>query len=461
MERTSPGKLTGKAAARGSVLLTINGILGMAIGLVSMVVLTRALGVSDYGVYILLLSVHHALSGVFQLGAGSAVIADISRDIGARRYDRVKRFLLEYSVIQMVLALVLAGAIVAGRSFLADRFGSDVGQGLSLIAVLMVVTAFRNVINVALSSHGEFGVLAFWNGAGSVLRLGGILFFVVTLDLAVPGALLADVVAQAVGIAAVTALMVRRLAYLRTQARFRGWLLPAVLKAHGKWSVFLSAGVHFSANWTTWVIALILNTEAVATYAVAKRLVAPAKVVLPLKTVLSPLLARQADDMIRVRYILQKSLQYRFLLSAVMALTGSLLAYPALALLFPELYPAVVPVFQILLFRLVVRAPRDVLNPLFTAMQMQRYSFYTFLIGQATFLIIGVPFIYFFGLIGAAMEAVIATLILGIMAYWLAVRMDPSLKIAPGLLLEFGRADWDFIKDVLSPGGIARHGKAP
>ena len=449
----TPRQLTGRSTARGSALLTITGFIQMGIGLVSMVILTRALGVSGYGVYIVLRSVYEAACAGFQLGAGQVVIADVSREIGKGRFDRCKRLLLDFSwtqiVLSLVLSLVLAGATLAVRPIVTTRFGEDVTQGLFLVSLWLLITGVKNIVRVGLTTHGAFGALVFWSVAESLLRFGGILVFVVGFDSGIPGVLLADIAALCVALLLVAVPLLRSVSYLRGRERFREWLLPGVLRAHGKWSVFLTAGTHASAGWKTWILAFLIDAEAVAIYEIAKRLVVPAKVLLPLKTVLSPLLSRHIGDPARIQHLVHMSLRYRFLLSVFATLIGSIIAYPVFAVLFPDIYPEGVLIFQILLFRLVVRAPSDVLNPFFSATQMQRYSFYTFLLGELTLVGVGIPLIYLFGLVGAAVEAVFATMLVAIVGYRLAVSMDPGLKISPRMLLRLNREDWTLAKDVL------------
>jgi O-antigen/teichoic acid export membrane protein len=442
-----PDKVTGATTARGSIVLTISQYLGIAIRMATVVILTRELGVRDYGLYVITFSVYLAVSSGFRLGARRAVVADISREIGAKEFGRVRRLLVEFSTLQLLLGVVLGG----GVALFAFIFGDDLLHGgasewMELVAILVAITGLKHIAWTGLTSHGNFSTIAAQHVLESVTRLVAILILVLVLDRGVRGVLEADIIAHAIGLAVSVPSLVRSSAYLRSYDFHRGWILPGILKAHGKWDALTSIGTQLTASATNWVIAGILDAEAVGVYSLAKRSVGFVKVGLPLKTVLAPLMARRVDDPAQLRRIFNKALQYSVQFNVLLAVVGGALAYPVFRFLFPDFFPIVLPLFLLLLLRYILNAYNTVTNPLVEAMQAQRISFIMLVVRRLSYFALSPGLMLGFGVIGAAVETVIATVILSLVKYRLVARLGLDLRIDVSSFFRFDAEDRNLVK---------------
>ena len=443
--------MTGTDIARGSVLLTISSYLGIAMRMATMVVLTRELGARDYGFYILALSVHLAVSSGYFLGAGKAVIADVSREIGTKQYGRARRLLTEYAGLQLVLGLLLAGGVALFIPVFGDGLVHDrISDWLSLIAVLVAMTALRRIAAAGLTSHGNFGTIAIQQLLENGVRLIAVLALVLGLERGVGGVLEADIIALAFGLVVSFAMLARSTAYLRFHPSHSGWVLPGIYKAHGKWDVITSIGTQLTESAANWVMAGILNAEAVGIYAVAKRSIGFAKSGMPFKKVLAPIMARRASDPAQLRRIFNKALQYWVQFNVLWAVVGGALAYPVFRLLFPDFFPSILPIFLLLLVRHVLNAYNVVTNPLVQAMQAQKISFVMLVVRRASYFALSPALMIGLGVLGAAVETVITVIIMSLVKYRLIARLGLGLRIDVFTFFRFDAEDRHLVRGALT-----------
>jgi O-antigen/teichoic acid export membrane protein len=453
-----PDRMTGLSAARGSILLSASSYLGIAIRLATVVIVTRELGAHDYGVYVLTLSVQLAISSGYYLGAGRAVIADISRQIGQKQFGRVRRLLTEYSALQLTLAVILGGGVALFIPvFSGGLLNDSASDWLGLIAILVAMAALGRIVSTGLTSHGNFSALAARKLVEVIGRLVAALVLVSFLHRGIGGVLEADIIAQGAGLLVSFFFLARSTSYLRFHTPHRSWVLPGILKAHGKWDILTSVGSQLTESGANWVTAGILNAEAVGILALAKRSMGFAKSGLPLKTVLTPLMARRVSDPAQVRRIFSKAIQYRVQLNILMVIVGGALAYPVFRLLFPDFFPLVLPVFLLLLLRYFLNAYNVVTNPLVEAMQAQRISFSMIVVRRISYFALSPALMIGLGVIGAALEAVIATVIMSLVKYRLIARLGLGLRIEISSFFRFDAEDRNLIKRIL-PGRLRKLG---
>ncbi len=433
--------------ARGSIPLAVSQYLSIAIRMATMVILTWELGVRDYGLYVIAFAVNLAVSSVFKLGATRTVTADISIEIGAKKFGRVRRLLLEFSALQLVLGLVIGGGVALFTFVFGDRLPPSVPpEWMSLVAILVAMSGLDNIAQTGLTSHGKFGALAARPVLNAVTKLIAILVLVLVLDRGVRGVLEADIIANAIWLAVSLPVLVRSSAYLRFHTPHPGWILPGIFKAHGKWDALTAIATQLTESATNWIMAGILDVEAVGVYTLAKRSVGFVKVGLPLKTVLSPLMARRVGDPAQLRRIFNKTLQYSVQLNVLMAMAGGALAYPVFKFLFPDFFPLVLPLFLLLLLRYILNAYNTVTTPLVEAMQSQRILFIMFAVRRLSYFALSPALMLGIGVIGAAVETVITTVILTLVKYRLVARLGLSLRIDASSFFRFDGEDRKLVK---------------
>jgi O-antigen/teichoic acid export membrane protein len=445
-----PDKITGSSTARGSIMLTASSYVGIAVRMATVVILTRELGVRDYGLYVIALSVYLAVSSGFRLAARRAVVADISREIGAKEFGRVRRLLMEFSALQVALGVTLAGGVVLFTSIFGDDLlRGDASEWMDLIVILVAMTGLQHITWAGLTSHGNFSTIAAQQIVETATRLTMIIVLVAMADRGVTGVLEADIIARAAGLVVTSAVLARSIAYLRFHPSYRGWILPGILKAHGKWDALTAIGTQLTESAANWVMAGILDVEAVGVYSLAKRSVGFVKVGLPIKVVLTPLMARRVGDPAQLRRIFNKALQYSVQFDVLMAIAGGAVAYPVFKFLFPDFFPLVLPVFLLLLLRYTLNTYNTVTNPLVEAMQSQRILFIMLAVRRLSYFALSPPLMLGIGVIGAAVETVIVTVILTLVKYRLVARLGLDLRIDASSFIRFDSEDRNLFKGAL------------
>ncbi len=148
----------------------------------------------------------------------------------------------------------------------------------------------------------------------------------------------------------------------------------------------------------------------------------------------SALIARRVGDPAQLRRIFTKALQYSVQFNVLMAVAGGALAYP---------------VFLLLLLRYVLNAYNTVTNPLVEAMQAQRYSFVMLAVRRLSYFALSPVLMIGLGVVGAALESVFATIIMGLVKYCLISRLGLGLRIDVSSFFRFEAEDRELARGAL------------
>ena len=122
------------------------------------------------------------------------------------------------------------------------------------------------------------------------------------------------------------------------------------------------------------------------------------------------------------------------------------MAYPVFRFLFPDYFPLVYPLFLLLLARYILNAFNAVTSPLVDSMQAQRISFIMLIVRRLSYFVLSPALMLGFGVIGAALEAVIATVILSVVKYRLVARLGLNLSIDVSSFFRFDAEDRGLVK---------------
>jgi O-antigen/teichoic acid export membrane protein len=291
----TPG--AGPAAIRGSAVRVVGYGLGVLLSLVSVPLLIHHLGFSEYGRYVLVISLVTIVQGVTDVGLGQIGVREFATRTGPER-ERLMRNLLgvRFGLTSLGVALATVFAALAG-------YGHAVLLGTFLAGIGMVLTVVQGTFAIPLAARLRLG----WVTALELLRQALSVAAIVALVLG--GAKLLAFLAVSVPVALVVLAATVVLVYGTMPMR------PAFQRS--EWSILIRAVLPFAAAVVIGTLYLRITVVLMSLLASAKQtgyystsyVVISVLIGIPALTVGStlPVLARAArDDHERLGYVLQR-----------------------------------------------------------------------------------------------------------------------------------------------------------
>lgn len=332
----TPG--AGPAAIRGSMVRVVGYCLGVLLSLVSVPLLIRHLGFSEYGRYVTVISLVTIVQGVTDVGLGQIGVREFATRTGPER-ERLMRNLLgvRFGLTSVGVALATAFAAIAG-------YGHAVLVGTLLAGIAMVLTVVQGTFAIPLSAQLRLG----WVTALELLRQALSVAAIVALVLV--GAKLLAFLAISVPVAVLVLGATVVLVYGTMPMR------PAFERA--EWSVLIRAVLPFAAavvigtlylRITVVLMSLLASPKQTGYYATSY-VVISVLIAIPALTVGStlPVLARAArDDHERLGYVLQRLFEVTSIVGVWLGLALALGAGFVIQVLAKEKSPIAVDVLEI------------------------------------------------------------------------------------------------------------------
>jgi len=327
---TAGGKVIRGSMLRGGAYAATIGL-----GIISASLLTRHLGVVDFGRYVTVISIVTVAIGMSDIGLSNIGVREYSIREGADR-DFTMKNLLGLRIALTGVAVVIAVAFAA-----AAGYPGVMVAGTIVAAAGFILTTVQHSFAVPLSAGLRLG----WVAGLDVLRQAGLVLAVLVLVLAGAGllGLLAAPVPMAIVLVVLTAWLVRGTIPFVPAFDFRAWgrLMRLVLP-------YAAA----SAVGAVYVSLIVVLTSLVATDQETGYFSAAFRVFSVLSAVPSllvasafPILARAArDDRERLRYALQRLWDASLVIgagAAVLTVVGAPVAIAVVA--GPEYEPSVTP----------------------------------------------------------------------------------------------------------------------
>jgi O-antigen/teichoic acid export membrane protein len=314
----------GPMAIRGSLLRVGGYVVGMLLSVLSVSLLIRHLGVSDYGRYVTVISLVSIVQGVTDVGLGQIGVREFATRTGAEQ-TRLMRNLLGIRFVLTALGVTVAVAFSA-----AGGYGTALMLGTLVAGLGMVLTVVQGTFAVPLSAQLRLGWVTAMDFVRQVLTVAAIVGLVLTgatllafLSVPVPVALV---------VLAATMMLVRGTMPLKPAFQRTEWvrLLRGVLPYAGA----VALGVIYLR--ITVVLTSLLASHIQTGYYATSYRVLEVLIAIPGLTVGTalPVLARAArDDQERLRYVLQRLFEITLIVGAWLALALALGADFAVAVL--------------------------------------------------------------------------------------------------------------------------------
>jgi O-antigen/teichoic acid export membrane protein len=323
---------------RGSLLRALAYGIGVALGIVSAALMTRHLGVVDFGRYVTVFSIVSVAAGLSEVGMTNIGIREYSVREGADR-DALMRNLLGLRIALTTFATAVAVAFSAVAGYPAVMVA-----GTALACVALLLNTAQQTLAVPLSSGLRLG----WVAALDVIRQVGTVAVVVALVLAGADLLpfLAAPIPVAIGLLVFTALLVRGSVPFVPALHPRHWshLIRLVLP----YAAASAVGAVY-VNLVVVLTSLVATPEQTGYFGASFRVFTVLSAVPGLLVASAfPVLARAArDDRLRLKYALQRLFDISLLVGAGEALLTAVGARVAIELIAGSGFEPSVSVLQI------------------------------------------------------------------------------------------------------------------
>jgi len=409
-----------------------------AIGLATIFIMLRQLGVGEYGVLELVLSITTLLSIFFLPGLESIVTADMGVEKGKGDLNSARNILQAFMTLQFICATVAWVAVFFGARFFASLYNVP-PHYVEVVAFLFLIGPLRSAYSILFRVNLRFFLLSLLTviEEGCKLAVLIILFFVT--ELGVFKILFVILASQ------VFALLILAPAFVRSWRSLKGGAdvpMPwwALLKGHGKWGVFSSYVGNVGKSGRLWLIQRFLGAEAVGIYSVASGLMGHTAALAPLFAVVTPMLPQFVHDRARFTRLVNKAIQYQIIAYLALGIIAFFAFPPILGRLFPA-YIQAFPLFQVMLVTLIPASVIIIVNPVFAALKLQKSLF----VSMATRSIMTILFTYigimFFGIWGIVFEALVTSVLQTVERVWTLRRKVPDLIINPLHIFRFDEDD--------------------
>lgn len=383
------------------------------LGFVGTLLLTRYLGKAEYGSLLLVMSMVSLSSMFAGLGIEGYLGTDVARDIGEKRYGKVKHLLKEYVALKLVLVLlVFGGFLLLSKFYIRAVSGAPVFSLLNIASLFILTQGVKDVFSLIFSSHTNFGYLALFNTGEMFCKT----IFMAVAVIAVPSvnfALLAYFLASLCSLLIISPLVKRTLSYWGSVQEERASSFLEGLKKHGKWAITLNMTKTSTSQLPNLILASFVNTEAVAIYNVAAKFVSLLEV--PLISFEEVLLTILAREIRRAHSILLHATKYSLAFAILLCTFAFFITDRLLVAFFSNKYVQAAFIAKIMLLAIIAYALRVAQRPVFYSFRKQDLLFTSHLAVSATYLGVGTLLAYYFGVVGFA----VANTISGFMVFFI------------------------------------------
>lgn len=449
-----------KQVVSNTSILAISNLIARAASFISVIIMTTHLSLFEYGILALALALSGPILTLCNLGFDELITADVARYLGEKKFDYAKKLLISYFSFQwMMLPLIGLGVYVL-RPLLQDQYGELLYNHVYVLLYYVALQLARTGINTFLNIHSGFLGIAKAQMAEPIVRclvlLGLIGIDHVTVEYVLWSYVIGSMVSIMVTLPSVYKTIVPYLTYETTKRN----MLWIVIRSHGKWQGVIQVITSAINSLRYHFINVIISTEAVAVYSVAQSMFSVLTSLLPIKTVIAPLIARRLHDKAHIRSFIEKASKYT-LATYILAMVGALLAAPVVVSFFFPKYVAAIVLFEILALRLPLNMFSVIQVPLMVANKEQKFMSMVATVNLSLMVIVTPIFLYAFGIIGTIIEGLL-TVIIVVAIREHRLRNKYNIKtFSWKAFLSFDGTDvqvlrelWEFFKKVFSKLGL-------
>ena len=411
----------------------------MFFGLIVTLLLVRLLNVTEYGTYILVISVLTFAGGFADLGISGLVSSRVAGYAGAGKAGKVKGFLSGYAKFAFGASLAIMAVVFVAADWIAAALAADIASLLRLAVGLVMLQAAHTFFTYALFAYTEFMGTLKMTIALEASRLAFVVAFVWGLGLGLQGAVVAYVLSFAVSLS-VGALLFLKKVYGNIKGVEPEKAFGKVMRKEGGFVAASSITKLVRANAIVWIIAALAGTAYVAYYSVAITVLGAFLIPLTaFESTLYPLIARSMSQGIGgARIIYNKAIKYGFLMSLVLAAIMLAFIGDIVKLVFTPDYAFSLFFYRVLAVSVIVSGLWVSIRPLLYAKGKQKEVF------VSNIIIVGVLLLLSFALLPIepklATTAYVASSVVGFL-YYMHVLRKMGFSISLKHILETDKYD--------------------
>lgn len=362
-----------QVVSQGILYGTLGAGLTKASMLLSSVIVLRTLSVSEYGLWVLATALASLFSTFGFDALDRLVIAHLGRlEAGTRRAERQREFA---AYARMVLAVTTALSVL----FLLLAGVTRLYQGPRLVLALLAVTflseGVKRVVRTSFHVSLRFKTAALIDAGLRAAYVLLVVLFLLVLGWRLIGVAAAYAATSVLGAAVFGAAYLSTPRPRRAEPEGAAGGLAALARREGGWIIAGQLLHDLSRNGMPWIVGSMLGVEAAGTFGFAKNLYGEVANIVPLSTVLVPVLAHEFDDPRRFAELSRRALKYGTWMG-LGVIAGMLALKPLLAVVFPA-YRAALPLFYLALTSLVFQNGSVVLLYMLNSAHQQRAIFFS------------------------------------------------------------------------------------
>lgn len=452
-----------KQVVSNTSILAISNVIARAASFISVVIMTTHLSLYEYGILSLALTLSGPILTMCNLGFDELITLDVARYLGEKKYDYAKKLLITYFSFQWVMLPLIGFGVYLLRPLLQEQYGELLYKQVYVLLCYVALQLARTGINTFLNIHSSFLGIAKAQAVEPIVRciflFGLIGINLVTVEYVLWSYVFGSVVSIMIALPSVYRTILPYLTYTATKKN----MLWMVIRQHGKWQGVIQVITSAINSLRYHFINVIISTEAVAVFSIAQSMFSVLSSLLPIKTVIAPLIARRLHDKAHIRSFIEKASKYT-LATYILAMTGALVSAPIVMSFFFPKYVAAIVVFEIMVLRLPLNMFSVIQVPLMVANKEQKFMSMTATVNLVVMAIVTPIFLYTFGIIGTIIEG-LATVIIVVLLREYRLRTKYKIKtFSWKAFWSFDATDvqvlkelWEFGKKLLNKVGLYKN----
>ncbi|PIR66418.1 MAG: hypothetical protein COU51_04010 [Parcubacteria group bacterium CG10_big_fil_rev_8_21_14_0_10_36_14] len=397
----------------GTMVLSAANVLMRIFSFFTILIVVRVVSVHDYGIFTLIMSLAGLLGAWSNMGIDSLVLSDVSRNFGENNLSRAKSLLYNFWILRAGLLFIMLLVLFIIKAYLKSDYSMIAEQYFWLVVLLTLAQYMRGISSLLIQINERFKLLSITNISEVVVKFIFIIIFLLFGKLNIITLILCYIFGTF--FAAIISLpqFKKTLLLFRDIPMEKMRFIYEIFRAHGKWQIANNVISSSTNTIKFWLVKVIISTEAVGYLALAQNLYSVLASLIPLGTVIFPIIARKLHDVVVLKKILQKATKYSLVLYILMIISSYVVISPLIPYVFPK-YIIAIPLFNLLVLRLLFNAFSISQTPILFAYREQKFMFLCAVISFLLTFILSPVLMLRFGIIGTIIEAIITIFIVSI-----------------------------------------------
>ena len=413
--------------AEGLFYSSLGNFLIKSFSVIGYIIIIRQLSIHDYGVFVLLTSMASPLSSYPIMGIGRLFVSNCARLRGGKNFSQLKGLIRDFYLASFLLVII----ILIGVLFFKDILWADKNFYLLryfyLICALGVSQLMLNLVLMLLEIHEKFREMAVVQIGESFFRSLLVISLISKLDISsvawiyICGKLIACVVG---------AYWFFKILLSYRQTISEKGVLWRLFKTNGKWEMARNLLLDITTPAKVWVIKFFTSVQLVAVFDVAQNVYSFLLNILPIKTVIFPIISRIVPNRDLVEIVIVKLKKYSFFFYLVVFLVAIPGLRYALAWFAPQYLDNII-IFYLVLLQLFVEVYRLGQHALNYAFNAQKLLLRLFIFALLLEIILYPSLSYLFGIFGYVAAWQLEVLLQGFYNNW-ELKRNYNFKISKG-----------------------------